>query len=382
MLSAPLARSCRSCCIDCCSVPSPRRTPGSSSSPSAVRVMLRPLRRKSGTRRYCSSARICRLTAAGVTCSASAASVKLRCEATLSNTRSPFRGSLSKPFNRLVFLNDLIDIAFADPSRYIQTVNPQIGDDSHENQQLNRSDLSTPGLDRWVCRHQFSLYASLLQPCAGVRRSGVARLVGGPVAVRAEIEFLLPGAGRPFTYGHETPPGAEPPTARFAGQVVEIRDVRGGEPPRLEEHGAKLGHWPTQVRYFNNDAHLRARYYPESAEIIRAALGADRVVVFDHNVRLGGAADPRGAGPYVGRPVHHAHTDYTPRTALQRLRQELGPRAEVGLSRYLQVNLWRPIRGPVRDAPLALCDGASVAPRALHAVELRYPDRTGEIFYL
>jgi hypothetical protein len=80
--------------------------------------------------------------------------------------------------------------------------------------------------------------------------------------------------------------------------------------------------------------------------------------------------------------VHHAHTDYTPRSALQRLRQELGPRAEAGLSRYLQVNLWRPLRGPVRDAPLALCDGASLAPGALRAVELRYPERRGEIYYL
>jgi hypothetical protein len=46
------------------------------------------------------------------------------------------------------------------------------------------------------------------------------------------------------------------------------------------------------------------------------------------------------------------------------------------------VNLWRPIRGPVRDAPLALCDGSSVAPDALRTVELRYPERTGEIYYL
>ena len=36
----------------------------------------------------------------------------------------------------------------------------------------------------------------------------------------------------------------------------------------------------------------------------------------------------------------------------------------------------------MRDAPLALCDAASVAPGALHAVELRYPQRTGEIYYL
>jgi hypothetical protein len=80
--------------------------------------------------------------------------------------------------------------------------------------------------------------------------------------------------------------------------------------------------------------------------------------------------------------VHHAHTDYTPRSALQRLRHELGPNAEAGLSRYLQVNLWRPIRAPLRDAPLALCDGSSVRLGSLRNVELRYPDRTGEIYYL
>lgn len=200
--------------------------------------------------------------------------------------------------------------------------------------------------------------------------------------VHAEIEFLAPGLERPFTYAHEIPPGAEPETARFASHRVVIRDVRGGEPLRLDEHGGALGHWPTQVRRFDDDGHLRDRYYPESEEIIRAALGADRVVVFDHNVRRGGAVRPRADGHAVGRPVHHAHTDYTPHSALARLRRELGPHAEAGLSRYLQVNLWRPIRGPVRDAPLALCDGASVAPGALRAVELRYPQRTGEIYYL
>ena len=199
--------------------------------------------------------------------------------------------------------------------------------------------------------------------------------------VRAEIEFLVPGNERLFAYGHEAPPGGEPETARFVSHAVEIRDMRGGEPLRLDEHGGALGHWPTRLRRFDDDAEIRGRYYPESAEIIGAALGADRVVVFDHNVRRGGGGAPP-VHAAVGRPVRHAHTDYTPGSALQRLRQELGPHAEAGVSRFLQVNLWRPIRGPVRDAPLALCDAASVAPQALRAVELRYPERTGEIYYL
>jgi len=200
--------------------------------------------------------------------------------------------------------------------------------------------------------------------------------------VQAEIEFLLPAVERPFVYAHAGAAGAEAETVRFATHAVRIEDVRGGARLRLDEHGATLGRWPTRVRRFYDERHVRQRYYPESAEIIQAALGADRVIVFDHNVRRGNARQLQADSQDVGRPVHHAHTDYTPLSALTRLRRELGPHAEQGLSRYLQVNLWRPIRGPVRDAPLALCDGASVSSRSLWATELRYPDRMGEIYYL
>ena len=199
--------------------------------------------------------------------------------------------------------------------------------------------------------------------------------------VQAEIEFLRPEVERPFVYAHAGAGDSEVETVRFTTHAVRIEDVRGGAPLRLDEHGATLGRWPTRVRRFYDERHVRQRYYPESAEIIQAALGAHRVVVFDHNVRRGNALQ-QAESQDVGRPVHHAHTDYTPHSALTRLRRELGPHAEQGLSRYLQVNLWRPIRGPVRDAPLALCDGASVASRSLRATELRYPDRTGEIYYL
>jgi len=212
-------------------------------------------------------------------------------------------------------------------------------------------------------------------------RSALARKAE-PVVLQAEIDFLVPEVERAFTYAREAPPDGEAETARFASHTVQIEDVRDAEPLTLDEHGAVLGWWPTRVRRFYDESHVRRRYYPESADIIKAALGADQVVVFDHNVRRGSALQIQATRPEVGRPVHHAHTDYTPRSALQRLRYELGPQAEEGLSRYVQVNLWRPIRGPLRDAPLALCDGSSVLPDTLRNVELRYPDRTGEICYL
>jgi hypothetical protein len=48
--------------------------------------------------------------------------------------------------------------------------------------------------------------------------------------------------------------------------------------------------------------------------------------------------------------------------------------------RVAEFNLWRPIRGPVRSMPLAICDAASVVPDDLVTAELVYPDRVGEIY--
>jgi hypothetical protein len=44
------------------------------------------------------------------------------------------------------------------------------------------------------------------------------------------------------------------------------------------------------------------------------------------------------------------------------------------------INLWRPIRGPLRDAPLAVCDAQSVRPEDLVPSDLVYRDRVGEIY--
>jgi hypothetical protein len=57
------------------------------------------------------------------------------------------------------------------------------------------------------------------------------------------------------------------------------------------------------------------------------------------------------------------HNDYTERSALQRIRDLMGEEAENLLRRrYEFINVWRPIRGPLRDAPLAMCDARTVSP--------------------
>ena len=59
----------------------------------------------------------------------------------------------------------------------------------------------------------------------------------------------------------------------------------------------------------------------------------------------------------------------------------MGDEAEALLkNRFAIINLWRPIRGPVLESPLALCDAQSLEEENLIAGDLKYPDRTGETY--
>jgi hypothetical protein len=48
--------------------------------------------------------------------------------------------------------------------------------------------------------------------------------------------------------------------------------------------------------------------------------------------------------------------------------------------RFAINNVWRPLAGPLLRSPLALCDASSLEDENLVASDLRYPDRTGEIY--
>ena len=77
------------------------------------------------------------------------------------------------------------------------------------------------------------------------------------------------------------------------------------------------------------------------------------------------------------------HNDYTEHSAPQRIRDLMGAEADTLIGRRYQfINVWRPIRGPLRDAPLAMCDARSVSPGDLIPTDLIYQDRTGEIYLM
>jgi hypothetical protein len=200
--------------------------------------------------------------------------------------------------------------------------------------------------------------------------------------VMAELNYLAPTSGKPRTYAFDPPPGELQSTNLPEPHRVPIFDGRAiSNTFSLDREGFALLRHPTAVKDFYDEAQIRTIYYPAAEAFIRSTLRADRVVLFDHTVRkrVEGAADIRGAGPR--QPATRVHVDQTVNSGANRVREHLPDEADELLKGRVQViNLWRPIRGPVRDAPLAMCDGTTVAPGDLVASDLIYPNRRGETY--
>jgi len=79
--------------------------------------------------------------------------------------------------------------------------------------------------------------------------------------------------------------------------------------------------------------------------------------------------------------VSRVHVDHTAKSGPQRVR-DLIPEdsSELLRGRVQVINLWRPIRGPLLDAPLAVCDAQSVDPQDLIPSDLIYRERIGETY--
>jgi hypothetical protein len=200
--------------------------------------------------------------------------------------------------------------------------------------------------------------------------------------VLAELNYLAPTEGKPRTYAFDPPAGEAKSTALPESHQVPIFDGRPvSDSFSLDREGFALVRHPTSVRDFYDDKEIRQVYYPAAEAFLKAMLRADRVLIFDHTVRrrVEGAADIRGDGPR--QPATRVHVDQTDLSGANRVREHLPAEADELLKGRVQViNLWRPIRGPLRDAPLALCDASSVAAGDLIAADLIYPNRSGETY--
>jgi hypothetical protein len=199
--------------------------------------------------------------------------------------------------------------------------------------------------------------------------------------VDAALNYQTQTLQRPMTYQYMPPPGVPPTTRRNDPRTVEIYDARPiAHELSLDLQGFALVHHQTTVTDFYDEGQVREIYYPEMERLVKEVTGAVRTLVFDHIVRSVPRLNRGQKG--VKAPATSVHNDYTLGSAPQRVR-DLLPTAEAEellKHRFAIINVWRPIREPLLDAPIAVCDARTIALRDFVACDLRYPDRNGEIY--
>jgi hypothetical protein len=169
--------------------------------------------------------------------------------------------------------------------------------------------------------------------------------------------------------------------AWYDDHQVAIHDMRSAwSGLSLDREGFVLRQFGSAVSDFYDPNEVEAAYNPEVERLIKHETGAEKVLVFDHTIRI--ESDEKRRERMVRETVKLAHNDYTEKSGPQRVRDLLPPdEAERRLhSRFAFYNLWRPINGPVLSAPLALCDARSVAWEDWVICDLVYEDRIGEIY--
>lgn len=209
---------------------------------------------------------------------------------------------------------------------------------------------------------------------------------GGPETnslahVVAALNYLDKRETAPKSYIDPPETGVEPRRPERSAHDMPISDIRPvAGAIDLDAEGFALTRHDSMVGDFYDEDEVRRVYYPEVETLVREATGAARVVVFDHNVRNTARAEAGEAK--TRRPVDYVHNDYTEKSGPRRVRDLLDPAEADALlqHRFAVINVWRPIRGPVQDKPLAVLDAQSMGPNDFVATDLIYRDRTGEIY--
>jgi hypothetical protein len=198
--------------------------------------------------------------------------------------------------------------------------------------------------------------------------------------VLAQVNYTRRGGPKPAVYLYETPEPHPSIEERNEPHQVAIHSARPLlETLSLDVQGFTLAHGRSAVRDFDDPVELKAIYDAEVAALVKARTGAREALVFDHTIRRIGGDDKSSSSR---APVHVAHNDYTKWSGPQRVRDLLPEAAanEALKRRFAIVNVWRSINGPVVDTPLAFADARTVADEDWIATDLKYPDRTGEVY--
>lgn len=198
------------------------------------------------------------------------------------------------------------------------------------------------------------------------------------------LTYIVRQDEKPYFLSSALTGGAPEVHFKTEEHTVTIRDMRTIDAD-VDREGFELFRSPSAIKDFYDPEEVDTAYNAEVTALLKRRFGASAVHIFDHTRRSDsgtGAKNPDG----LRGPATRVHCDYTDKSGPQRAKDAMGEaeyeRVMASGGRVVQVNVWRPITGPVRRAPLALATANSVPKADLIATDQRFPDRTGEIYQL
>jgi hypothetical protein len=205
-------------------------------------------------------------------------------------------------------------------------------------------------------------------------------------SVEGALSFIVPQDTKPVFHSTALTGGEAKIFFELEDVSVPVSDMRPiAANLSVDTQGFELLYHETQVDDLYDDAAIDTAYNAEIKAILSERFDATQVTIFDVTRRSGDTGGARNSDGLRG-PATRVHVDYTVASGPQRAKDVLGEEEydrliEVG-ARILQVNVWRPISGPVKRSPLALADASSIATNELVATDQVFADRVGEIYHV
>ena len=175
----------------------------------------------------------------------------------------------------------------------------------------------------------------------------------------------------------QNPPGTDPQEVRIHNAWSQRDHFTA------DREGFEIKPFDDDFDQFHDDELIQRQFYPQIVAFVKQHTGAKRVEVFDHTIRKR-LPDDLKQQTEVQRPaVLLVHSDYTPKSGPQRVRDLLPAEADQLLQqRVAFFNVWKPLYRPVEELPLAMCDATTASDDDMLLMQLKYRERTGEIYVM
>lgn len=202
--------------------------------------------------------------------------------------------------------------------------------------------------------------------------------------VKASMNYSVDN-GRPIDYYFYEPDpqlGLNPPGTDTQEVVIQDGWDEVGH-LSVDREGFELHDFGAQFTQFDNEDLIRQVFYQQVVSFVKRHTGARQVVIFDHTVRKRMPADLKVQTEAQRPAVLLVHSDYTVMSGPQRVRDVMKEKAEPLLqNRVAFFNVWKPLYKRVEELPLAMIDAQTHDPEDLLRMDLKYSDRTGEIYVM